>query len=50
MSRVTIANMRLAEIPHINTPMMLSIGASVRQFDGRVTSLQPRVEQLLAEK
>ena len=41
---VTIANRRLTEIPHINTPMMLSSGPSVRHIDGRLTSLQPSVE------
>jgi hypothetical protein len=41
---VTIAKRRLTEIPHINTPMMLSSGPSVRQFDGRLKSLQPSVE------
>jgi hypothetical protein len=41
---VTIAKRRLTEIPHINTPMMLSSGPSVRQADGRLTSLQPSVE------
>jgi hypothetical protein len=42
--RVTAAYNRLTDIPHIRTPMMLSNGASVRQPDGRLTSLQPRVE------
>src|SRR5580698_8134919 len=42
-SRVTIANNTLPEIPHINTPMMLSSGPNVRQFDGRLTSPQPTV-------
>jgi hypothetical protein len=41
---VIVANKRLTEIPHIKTPMMLSSGASVRQFDGRPMSLQPSVE------
>jgi hypothetical protein len=44
INRVTIANRRLTEIPHIRTPMTLSRGANVRQLDGRLTSLQPRVE------
>jgi hypothetical protein len=44
MSRVTIANNRLTDIPHIKTPMTLSNGPSVRQSDGRLTSLQPSVE------
>ena len=44
ISRVTIANKRLTEIPHIRTPMTLSRGANGRQLDGRLTSLQPRVE------
>jgi hypothetical protein len=44
VNRVTIAKRRLTEIPHINTPMMLSSGPSVRQFDGRLKSLQPSVE------
>jgi hypothetical protein len=44
ISRVTIANKMLTEIPHIRTPMTLSRGANGRQLDGRLTSLQPRVE------
>jgi hypothetical protein len=30
INRVTIANRRLTEIPHIRTPMTLSRGANVR--------------------
>jgi hypothetical protein len=37
-SRVAIANRRLTDIPHINTPVMLSIGPNIRHFSGRVTS------------
>ena len=37
INRVTIANRRLTEIPHIRTPMTLSRGANVRQLDGRLT-------------
>ena len=38
MRRVAIANRRLTDIPHINTPVMLSIGPSIRHFSGSVTS------------
>jgi len=37
-SRVIVANNTLTDIPHIRTPMMLSSGPSMRQFDGRTTS------------
>jgi hypothetical protein len=37
-SRVIVANSTLTDIPHIKTPMMLSSGPSMRQFDGRTTS------------
>jgi len=37
-SLLTIANRKLADNPHINTPMMLSTGPKVRHIQGRTTS------------
>jgi len=37
-SRVIVANSTLTDIPHIKTPMMLSNGPSMCQFDGRTMS------------
>lgn len=37
-SRVIMANTKLTDIPHIDTPIMLSTGPNIRQFTGRTTS------------
>jgi hypothetical protein len=37
-SRVIMANTKLTDIPHINTPIMPSTGPNIRQFTGRTTS------------
>jgi hypothetical protein len=36
--RVTVANRTLTEIPHINTPIMLSSGPNIRQWCGSTMS------------
>jgi hypothetical protein len=37
-SLLTMANRKLADNPHISTPMMLSTGPKVRHIHGRTTS------------
>jgi len=37
-SLLTTANRKLADNPHISTPVMLSTGPKVRQVHGRTTS------------
>jgi hypothetical protein len=39
-----IANRKLAESPHISTPVMLSMDPSVRHISGRRRSPEPTVE------
>jgi hypothetical protein len=43
-SRSTIANRKLAESPHISTPVRLSTDPIVRQLCGRRRSPEPTVE------
>jgi hypothetical protein len=44
MSRVTIAKSKLAETPHISTPVRLSTGPTALHVLGRKRSPQPTVE------
>jgi len=48
--RRVIANKRLTDIPDLNTPIRLSAGPNSRRFNERVTSPQPTVAWLLAER
>jgi hypothetical protein len=45
-----MANRRLADNPHISTPVRLSTGPKVRQMRGRTISPYPTVEKLVIEK